>query len=90
MCIGRPLTGRCCSVQCTSNPRSHRATTASPQSIPHTDECSRRQLFNESPTRGGDGYGGCELTGIPLNGDKHLANLGSTLRHGDDDRNCVN
>ncbi|KAI7111111.1 hypothetical protein D0869_16279 [Hortaea werneckii] len=36
-------------------------------------------LFSQSPTRGGIGYGGCELTGIPLSGDRYLANLGSIL-----------
>jgi len=36
-------------------------------------------LFNESPARGGDGFGGCELEGIPLSGGEHLANLGSIL-----------
>jgi hypothetical protein len=36
-------------------------------------------LFNESPARGGNGYGGCNLNGIPLSGDDHLANLGSIL-----------
>ncbi|KAF2454424.1 chitin synthase III catalytic subunit [Lineolata rhizophorae] len=37
-------------------------------------------LFNESPSRGGSGYdGGCDLTGISLSGDRHLANLGSIL-----------
>ncbi|OCK95624.1 uncharacterized protein K441DRAFT_658332 [Cenococcum geophilum 1.58] len=36
-------------------------------------------LFKESPTRGGSGYGGCELVGISLNHEKHLANLGSIL-----------
>ncbi|KAI7223646.1 hypothetical protein KC352_g16077 [Hortaea werneckii] len=36
-------------------------------------------LFSQSPTRGGNGYGGCELTGIPLSGDRYLANLGSIL-----------
>jgi len=36
-------------------------------------------LFNESPTRGGDGYSGCELTGIALSRGRHLANLGTIL-----------
>ncbi|KAF2083861.1 hypothetical protein K490DRAFT_69345 [Saccharata proteae CBS 121410] len=38
-------------------------------------------LFNESPSRGGQSpyYGGCQLTGIPLSGGRHLANLGSIL-----------
>ncbi|KAF1810014.1 hypothetical protein P152DRAFT_475874 [Eremomyces bilateralis CBS 781.70] len=36
-------------------------------------------LFNESPTRGGDGYGGCDLNGITLSNDNYLGNLGSIL-----------
>lgn len=42
-------------------------------------------LFNESPARGNPGntnppyYGGCQLTGIPLSGDRHLANLGTYI-----------
>ncbi|KAF2672079.1 hypothetical protein BT63DRAFT_187339 [Microthyrium microscopicum] len=37
-------------------------------------------LFNESPTRNGNGYGGCPLNGITLSGDdRHLANLGSII-----------
>ncbi|KAH9845243.1 Chitin synthase export chaperone [Teratosphaeria destructans] len=41
-------------------------------------------LFNESPARGGQSpwYGGCSLTGIPLSGGRHLANLGSILLAG--------
>ncbi|PSN68398.1 hypothetical protein BS50DRAFT_573304 [Corynespora cassiicola Philippines] len=38
------------------------------------------QLFNQSPTRGGSGWpAGCDLTGIPLGGNRRLANLGSIL-----------
>lgn len=33
-------------------------------------------LFDESAARGGSGFGGCELLGIPLSGGRHLANLG--------------
>ncbi|KAF2016544.1 hypothetical protein BU24DRAFT_204263 [Aaosphaeria arxii CBS 175.79] len=36
-------------------------------------------LFSQSPTRGGNGWGGCDLTGISLSGDKNLANLGSII-----------
>lgn len=36
-------------------------------------------LFNEATTRGGRGFGGCDLTGIPLSNDRHLANLGMFL-----------
>ncbi|TKA64307.1 hypothetical protein B0A49_08228 [Cryomyces minteri] len=36
-------------------------------------------LFGESPSRGGSGYGGCQLTGIPLSRGRHLANLGSIV-----------
>jgi len=36
-------------------------------------------LFLESPTRGGTGYGGCDLEGISLSDGRHLANLGSIL-----------
>ncbi|KAK5137115.1 hypothetical protein LTR08_001124 [Meristemomyces frigidus] len=36
-------------------------------------------LFNESPARGGSGYGGCDLEGISLSGGGRLANLGSIL-----------
>jgi hypothetical protein len=41
-----------------------------------------RQLFDESASRGGQGFGGCELRGISLSGDRHLANLGSILIDG--------
>lgn len=41
-------------------------------------------LFNESPARGGDGYGGCELTGINVGGGDRLANLGIDIPRGDD------
>lgn len=36
------------------------------------------QLFSESPTKGGTGFGpgGCPLLGIPLSGGRHLTNLG--------------
>ena len=33
-------------------------------------------LFSEALNRGGAGYGGCELTGIPLSGNRRLRNLG--------------
>ncbi|MCJ1306020.1 hypothetical protein MMC08_008838 [Hypocenomyce scalaris] len=36
-------------------------------------------IFSESPTQGGTGFGGCALTGIPLSGGRHLANLGSII-----------
>ncbi|KAI9669211.1 MAG: hypothetical protein M1817_004706 [Caeruleum heppii] len=36
-------------------------------------------LFLESPTRGGQGFGGCELRGIPLSGGRNLANLGTII-----------
>lgn len=37
-------------------------------------------LFSQSPTRGGSGWeNGCNLTGIPLSGGRHLANLGSIV-----------
>ncbi|KAL1306378.1 hypothetical protein AAFC00_005087 [Neodothiora populina] len=39
-------------------------------------------LFSESPTHGGNGYGGCDLRGISLSGGRHLANLGSILLDG--------
>ncbi|KAI4744672.1 hypothetical protein E4T50_04959 [Aureobasidium sp. EXF-12298] len=39
-------------------------------------------LFDESASRGGQGFGGCELRGISLSGDRHLANLGSILIDG--------
>jgi hypothetical protein len=41
-----------------------------------------RQLFNESPSRGGAGFGGCDLQGISLGGGRYLANLGSILVDG--------
>jgi hypothetical protein len=41
-----------------------------------------RQLFSESPSRGGNGFGGCDLQGIPLGGGRYLANLGSILIDG--------
>ncbi|KAI9850590.1 MAG: hypothetical protein M1824_003209 [Vezdaea acicularis] len=36
-------------------------------------------LFLESYNRGGNGFGGCELTGISLSKGRHLRNLGSIL-----------
>ncbi|ORY10580.1 chitin synthase III catalytic subunit [Clohesyomyces aquaticus] len=36
-------------------------------------------LFDQSSTRLGTGWGGCNLTGIPLSNGRHLANLGSIL-----------
>ncbi|KAG9661196.1 hypothetical protein KCU95_g4285, partial [Aureobasidium melanogenum] len=39
-------------------------------------------LFDESASRGGHGFGGCELRGISLSGDRYLANLGSILIDG--------
>ncbi|KAI9831250.1 MAG: hypothetical protein M1819_005178 [Sarea resinae] len=36
-------------------------------------------LFNESPTKGGPGFGHCQLTGISLSHGRHLSNLGSIL-----------
>lgn len=33
-------------------------------------------LFNGSPSRGGNGFGGCDLEGIDLSGGRNLANLG--------------
>ncbi|KAI9727707.1 MAG: hypothetical protein M1828_005935 [Chrysothrix sp. TS-e1954] len=36
-------------------------------------------LYTESPVRGGPGYGGCQLVGIPLSGNRHLRNLGSII-----------
>ncbi|KAI9816353.1 MAG: hypothetical protein M1832_005110 [Thelocarpon impressellum] len=36
-------------------------------------------LFDESPNKGGPGFGGCELRGISLSGGGRLANLGSIL-----------
>jgi len=39
-------------------------------------------LFDESPARGGSGYGGCDLLGITLSRGRHLANLGSILIDG--------
>ncbi|QIX02037.1 hypothetical protein AMS68_007554 [Peltaster fructicola] len=36
-------------------------------------------LFSESQSRGGSGWGGPALNGIGLSGDRHLANLGSIL-----------
>ncbi|KAK6431459.1 hypothetical protein LTR95_012380 [Oleoguttula sp. CCFEE 5521] len=36
-------------------------------------------LFPESPSRGGNGFGGCDLEGIALSGGRNLANLGSIL-----------
>ncbi|KAK3062614.1 hypothetical protein LTR53_019284, partial [Teratosphaeriaceae sp. CCFEE 6253] len=38
-------------------------------------------LFDESPARRGRApyFGGCDLTGVPLSGDRHLANLGSII-----------
>ena len=36
-------------------------------------------LFSESKARGGNGYGGCNLTGIALKGGQNLTNLGSIL-----------
>ncbi|KAI9689246.1 MAG: hypothetical protein M1820_010190, partial [Bogoriella megaspora] len=39
-------------------------------------------FFLESAARGGDGFGGCDLTGIDLNGGRHLGNLGSILLDG--------
>ena len=41
-----------------------------------------RQLFSESPSRGGNGFGGCDLQGISLGGGRYLANLGSILLDG--------
>jgi hypothetical protein len=43
---------------------------------------SLRKLFSESPSRGGNGFGGCDLQGIPLGGGRYLANLGSILLDG--------
>lgn len=40
------------------------------------------QLFNESPVKGGLGYGGCELTGIHLSNGRLLRNLGVILLDG--------
>lgn len=39
-------------------------------------------LFDYAPTRGGDGFGGCNLTGISLGSRGRLANLGSILLDG--------
>ncbi|KAI5245789.1 hypothetical protein E4T43_02924 [Aureobasidium subglaciale] len=39
-------------------------------------------LFSESPSRGGNGFGGCDLQGISLGGGEYLANLGSILVDG--------
>ncbi|KAF2274173.1 uncharacterized protein EI97DRAFT_435285 [Westerdykella ornata] len=39
-------------------------------------------LFDQALTRAGTGWGGCDLTGIPLSGGRHLANLGSILLAG--------
>lgn len=36
-------------------------------------------LFDESRTKGGPGFGGCELRGISLSGDRFLRNLGSII-----------
>ncbi|KAI9796424.1 MAG: hypothetical protein M1833_006196 [Piccolia ochrophora] len=36
-------------------------------------------LFNDSPTRGGSGFGGCVAQGISLGGGRYLSNLGSIL-----------
>ncbi|CAO2648485.1 Nn.00g077520.m01.CDS01 [Neocucurbitaria sp. VM-36] len=36
-------------------------------------------LFNEAPTKGGSGWGGCTLQGFPVGGDDRLRNLGSIL-----------
>ncbi|KAF2741944.1 hypothetical protein M011DRAFT_490985 [Sporormia fimetaria CBS 119925] len=36
-------------------------------------------LFDQSRTRSGTGWGGCDLTGIPLSGERRLANLGSII-----------
>ncbi|KAI9831058.1 MAG: hypothetical protein M1826_003956 [Phylliscum demangeonii] len=36
-------------------------------------------LFKESPTRAGPGFGGCDLRGIHLSRGRYLANLGSIL-----------
>ncbi|KAF2792158.1 hypothetical protein K505DRAFT_57422 [Melanomma pulvis-pyrius CBS 109.77] len=36
-------------------------------------------LFSQSLARNGPGWGGCDLTGIPLSRDRHLANLGSIV-----------
>lgn len=41
-----------------------------------------RQLFDESASRGGNGFGGCDLRGISLGGGRYLANLGSILIDG--------
>ena len=38
------------------------------------------QLFDDSLTKGGPGFGRCELQGIPLGGDRYLRNLGALLR----------
>ncbi|KAK6004173.1 hypothetical protein QM012_009023 [Aureobasidium pullulans] len=39
-------------------------------------------LFGESASRGGSGFGGCDLRGISLGGGRYLANLGSILIDG--------
>ncbi|KAF2878423.1 chitin synthase III catalytic subunit [Massariosphaeria phaeospora] len=36
-------------------------------------------LFSQSATRGGSGWGGCDLVGIPLSNGRQIANLGSIL-----------
>ncbi|KAF2264260.1 hypothetical protein CC78DRAFT_245911 [Lojkania enalia] len=36
-------------------------------------------LFGQALTRGGTGWGGCNLTGIDLSGNRNLANLGSII-----------
>lgn len=36
-------------------------------------------LFDDSLTKGGPGFGRCELQGIPLGGDRYLRNLGSII-----------
>ncbi|GAB7340756.1 hypothetical protein MBLNU457_7133t1 [Dothideomycetes sp. NU457] len=39
-------------------------------------------LFNEASTKQDIGFGGCDLTGIPLSGGRRLANLGSIILDG--------
>jgi hypothetical protein len=51
----------------------------SPAPSAHSTNATATQLFSESPSRRGNGFGGCDLRGISLGGGRYLASLGSIL-----------
>ena len=62
------------SVQCTFTTR--------PRRFQPTSIDILRQLFSESQSRGGNGFGGCDLVGFSVGGSRRLANLGSIIIDG--------